>query len=256
MVSFIVFFYYRGKYIIVWANRILVFRLGEGKLIGVGVGPGDSELLTLKAVKIIKDVPVICAPRSSRNKPSRALSIIKDILASRDNYRLIEPVFPMTRDIKELEWHWDEAAKLVADELEKGYDVAFVTLGDPSLYSTFSYLQERIESLGFEVEIVPGVTSFTGCAASASMTLVEGDEILVVVPRVDERLKEIISYVDTCIIMKSPRSGSEIEDIIGDDPREKKIVSIQNCSMKDETIREGFMRNGNYLSTTIIKFRK
>lgn len=234
----------------------MVFRLGEGKLIGVGVGPGDSELLTLKAVRIIRNVPVICAPRSSKNKPSRALSIIKDMLTSRDDYKLLEPVFPMTRDISELERHWDEAAGLVASELERGYDVAFVTLGDPSLYSTFSYLQERIEGLGFEVEMVPGVTSFAGCAASASMTLVEGDEILVVVPRVDERFKKIAPHVDTCIIMKSPRSGSEIEDIIDNDPREKKIISLENCSMKNETIREGFMKNGNYLSTTIIKFKK
>lgn len=233
-----------------------MFRLDEGKLIGVGVGPGDSELLTLKAVKILRSVPVVCAPRSSKNKPSRALSIIKDILAIRGDYKLLEPVFPMTRDIKELELHWDEAARLVADELEKGDDVAFVTLGDPSLYSTFSYLQERVENLGFKVEIVPGVTSFTGCAARASMTLVEGDEILVVIPKVDERFKKIAPHVDTCIIMKSPKHGNEIRNIIDNDPREKKIVSLQNCSMENETIQEGFIKNGNYLSTTIIKFKR
>lgn len=230
--------------------------LDKGKLIGVGVGPGDSELLTIKAVKILRSVPVICAPRSSKDKPSKALSIIEDILAERDDYRLVEPVFPMTRDVNELELHWDRAARLVAIELEKGDDVAFVTLGDPSLYSTFSYLQERIESLGFKVEMVPGVTSFTSCAASASMTLVEGDEVLVVLPGVDERFKKIVDYVNTCIIMKTPSHGSEIEDILDDDPREKKIVSLQNCSMENERIQEGFMKNGNYLSTTIIKFKK
>lgn len=230
--------------------------LDKGKLIGVGVGPGDSELLTIKAVKILRSVPVICAPRSSKDKPSKALSIIEDILAERDDYRLVEPVFPMTRDVNELELHWDRAARLVAIELEKGDDVAFVTLGDPSLYSTFSYLQERIESLGFKVEMVPGVTSFTSCAASASMTLVEGDEVLVVLPGVDERFKKIVDYVNTCIIMKTPSHGSEIEDILDDDPREKKIISLQNCSMENERIQEGFMKNGNYLSTTIIKFKK
>ncbi|MEM4526086.1 MAG: precorrin-2 C(20)-methyltransferase [Methanothermobacter sp.] len=230
--------------------------MDKGKLIGVGVGPGDSELLTIKAVKILRSVPVICAPRSSKDKPSKALSIIEDILAERDDYRLVEPVFPMTRDVNELELHWDRAARLVAIELEKGDDVAFVTLGDPSLYSTFSYLQERIESLGFKVEMVPGVTSFTSCAASASMTLVEGDEVLVVLPGVDERFKKIVDYVNTCIIMKTPSHGSEIEDILDDDPREKKIISLQNCSMENERIQEGFMKNGNYLSTTIIKFKK
>ncbi|MDI9623369.1 MAG: precorrin-2 C(20)-methyltransferase [Methanothermobacter sp.] len=229
--------------------------MDKGKLIGVGVGPGDSELLTIKAVKILRSVPVICAPRSSKDKPSKALSIIEDILAERDDYRLVEPVFPMTRDVNELELHWDKAARLVAIELEKGDDVAFVTLGDPSLYSTFSYLQKRIEDFGFKVEIVPGVTSFAGCAASASMTLVEGDEILVVVSRVDERFRRIISYADTCIIMKVPKHGSELENIIGEDPRAKKVISVQNCSMEDEKIYEGFMKDPNYLSTTIIKFK-
>ncbi len=233
----------------------MVLRLDNGKLIGVGVGPGDSELLTVKAVRILGSVPVICAPRSSEDKPSRALSIIEGVLDDRDDYRLLEPVFPMTRDVDELERHWDEAAGLVINELAKGDDVAFVTLGDPSLYSTFSYLQSRVEDLGFKVEMVPGVTSFTSCAASASMTLVEGDEILVVLPRVDERFKEIISYADTCIIMKTPRHGGELENIIAEDPRAKRIISVQNCSMEDEKIQEGFIKDANYLSTTIVKFK-
>lgn len=97
----------------------------HGKLIGVGVGPGDSELLTLRAVNVLRSVPVICAPRSSSERESIALSIVEDILAERmDDCRIIDPVFPMTDNRDELESHWDAAARMVAAELGDGRDVA------------------------------------------------------------------------------------------------------------------------------------
>lgn len=228
----------------------------NGKLIGVGVGPGDSELLTIRALKVLRSVPVICAPRSSSERDSIALSIVKDVLSERDDdYRVIDPVFPMTDDREELERHWDEAARLVSGELASGRDVAFITLGDPSIYSTFSYLQRRIEDMGFETEMVPGVTSFTACAASAGKAIVEGDEILVVVPRVDERFSNIIENVDACVIMKTSRHGRRARDVVESDPRERDVVSVENCSMDDEVVERGFPSQGRYLATTIVRFR-
>jgi precorrin-2/cobalt-factor-2 C20-methyltransferase len=228
-----------------------------GKLMGIGVGPGDPELLTVKAVKILKKVPVICSPRSSESRPSLALSIVQPALKHRDDeYEIIEPLFPMIEDEKALNHYWDKAADLVAQRLEQGLDVAFITLGDPTVYSTFSYLEKKIRDKGFPVEIIPGVTSFTGCAATAGLSLGERDEIIVMVPKVDGRLERLLEHADTAVIMKTSRHPEILEEIINQDSRNKTVISIQNCGMKDEKIFKGFSTNGRYLTTTIVKFKK
>lgn len=231
--------------------------MSKGKLIGVGVGPGNPELLTIKADKVLKSVDVICAPRSAPGKPSIALSIVQPSLDERkEDYIVMEPVFPMTEDKVSLEEHWDQAAKMVAEHLDNGKDVAFVTLGDPAIYSTFSYLQKRILKKGFLVEMIPGITSFTGCAASAGIPLVEKDDILVIVPKIDHRLENILDDGDTFVVMKTSRHSQLLEEVIEKDPRDKEIISVQNCSMEDETVNEGFAPNKKYLSTTLVKFSK
>lgn len=228
----------------------------KGKLIGIGVGPGDTELLTIKASKVLKEVPIICAPRSAPKKPSIALNIVQDILDERESeYKTLEPVFPMTENKESLEQHWQEAADIVANHLDKGLNVAFVTLGDPSIFSTFSYLQKIILEKGYTVETIPGITSFTACASSAGIPLVEKDEILVVVPKVDERLNDILSSGDTFAIMKTSRHSNILEDYVNNDSREKEVISVQNCSMDNEVITYDFVKNKKYLSTTIVKFK-
>jgi precorrin-2/cobalt-factor-2 C20-methyltransferase len=226
-----------------------------GKLIGIGVGPGDPELITLKALKLLEKVQVICAPKSSKKKPSLALSILQPILEEiKTDYHIIEPLFPMFEDEKVLQGHWEHAAGLIAEKLSEGLDVAFVTLGDPSIYSTFAYVSRLIAGQGFLVEMVPGVTSFTGCAASAGISLGEKDEIIVIVPKVDWRMEQILEHADTAVIMKTSRHSDLLEEIIKGDPRDKKVLSVQNCGMKDEKIYDGFAKKEKYLSTTIVKF--
>ena len=205
----------------------------------------------------MKSVPVICAPKSSKDKPSLALSIVQNILNERkDDYVILEPLFPMIEDKRALENYWKGAAQLVIDELDQGKDVSFITLGDPSIYSTFSYIAQIIRDEGYIVEMVPGITSFTSCAASAGITLSEKDEIVIVVPKVDQRLEEILEHADTAVIMKTSRHSEMLEDIIKKDSRDKKIISVHNCGMKDEKIFNGFAKKGKYLSTTIVKFEK
>jgi len=104
--------------------------------------------------------------------------------------------------------------------------------------------------------MVPGITSFTSCAASAGITLSEKDEIVIVVPKVDQRLEEILEHADTAVIMKTSRHSEMLEAILNNDSRDKKIISVQNCGMKDEKIFNGFAKKGKYLSTTIVKFEK
>jgi precorrin-2/cobalt-factor-2 C20-methyltransferase len=228
----------------------------KGKLIGIGVGPGDTELLTLKAVKMLNSVDVICAPKSADSKPSLALSIVKPILKERNNsYEILEPLFPMIEDNNKLKEYWDKAAQLISKELNKGLDVAFITLGDPSIYSTFAYIFKIINRMNFDVELIPGITSFTGCAASGKMPLAEKDEIIVIVPKVDERLEQIMEHGDTFVIMKTSRNLKLLEETIDKDERTKEILSVQNCSMDDEKIINGFSKDKKYLSTTIVKFK-
>ena len=119
----------------------------KGKLIGIGVGPGDTELLTLKAAKVLESVPVIFSPKSAKEKKSIALSIVTPILEKRKDYKrlmVVEPLFPMIEDQQELEKYWNSAAELIANYLDSGRDVAFITLGDPSIFSTYSYTQKKL----------------------------------------------------------------------------------------------------------------
>lgn len=228
----------------------------KGKLIGIGVGPGDTELITLKAAKALKSVPVIFSPKSSKDKESIALSIVKPVLEERKDYKrlmLVEPIFPMIEDKKELEKIWDSASELIAQYLDTGRDVAFITLGDPSIFSTYSYVQKRLIDR-YEIETIPGITSFTACAAARNKALVEQNDILSVVPKIDERLEDVLEYSDSIVLMKASRNTSDLEAAIEEKNRPKEIYSVQNCTRENEKIIEGFSNEKPYLTTTIIKF--
>lgn len=236
----------------------LLTKINKGKLFAVGVGPGDSELLTLKAVKLLNNIPVICSPRSAPDKESIALSIVSSIIEKRKDFEqitLLEPVFPMTEDSLILEKHWDEASELIAKFLDKGLDVAFITLGDPSIYSTFSYVQKRLENSYF-IEIIPGIPSFAACASSIKKPLVEKNDVLTVIPKINENLETLMETGDTIILMKTSRNKKELENKINNQKREKEIFSVENCTRENEKIINGFSQNKPYLSTTIIKFKK
>ncbi len=228
----------------------------KGKLYGIGVGPGDTELLTLKAARILESVPVVFSPKSSKEKDSIALSIVKPILEKRDDYKrlmVVAPIFPMIEDKSELEKIWDSAAEMIAQYLDSGRDVAFVTLGDTSIFSTYSYVQKRL--IGeYEIETVPGITSFTACAAARNKALVEQNQILTVVPKIDDRLEEVLEYSDSIVLMKASRNTNDLEKSIEEKEREKEIYSVQNCTRENEKIIEGFSHEKPYLTTTIIKF--
>lgn len=228
----------------------------KGKLIGIGVGPGNTELLTLKAAKVLKTVPVVFSPKSSKEKESIALSIVRPILEERKDYKrlmLVEPIFPMIEDKEELEKIWTSASELIAQYLDSGRDVAFITLGDTSIFSTYSYVQKRLMGR-YEIETIPGITSFTACAAARNKALVEQNDILTIVPKIDDRLEQVLDYSDSVVLMKASRNTSELESTIESKNRPKEIYSVQNCTRENEKIIEGFSNEKPYLTTTIIKF--
>ncbi|WP_407454233.1 precorrin-2 C(20)-methyltransferase [Methanobrevibacter sp.] len=228
----------------------------KGKLYGIGVGPGDTELLTLKAARILETVPVIFSPKSSKEKDSIALSIVKPILEKREDYNrlmIVAPIFPMIEDKSELEKIWDSASEMIAQYLDSGRDVAFVTLGDTSVFSTYSYVQKRLID-EYEIETIPGITSFTACAAAKNKALVEQNQILTIVPKIDDRLEQVLEYSDSIVLMKASRNTDELEATIDEKDRKKEIYSVQNCTREDEKIIEGFSTEKPYLTTTIIQF--
>ena len=228
----------------------------KGKLIGIGVGPGDTELLTIKACKILKTVPVVFSPKSAKEKESIALSIVRPILEKRDDYKrlmIVEPIFPMIEDKDELEKVWNNASEMIAQYLDTGRDVAFITLGDSSIFSTYSYVQKKLTGK-YEIETVPGITSFTACAARRNKALVEQNEILTIVPKIDDRLENVLEFSDSIVLMKASRNTSSLESTIESKDRNKEIYSVQNCTRENEKIIEGFSTEKPYLTTTIIKF--
>ena len=123
-----------------------------------------------------------------------------------------------------------------------------------SIFSTYSYLQKRLVD-DYEVETIPGITSFTACAAARNEALVEQNDILTVVPKIDKRISNVIEYSDSIVLMKASRNSTKLELKIKNDKRDKDIYSVQNCTRENEKIVEGFSHEKPYLTTSIVKFR-
>ena len=226
----------------------------RGKLFGIGVGPGDTELLTIKAKNILETVPVVFSPKSSKEKESIALSIVKPVIEKRKDYKklmVVEPIFPMIEDEKELEKCWTSASELIAQYLDTGRDVAFITLGDPSIFSTYSYVQKKLKG-AYDIETVPGITSFTACAAARNEALVEKNDILSIIPKIDDRLEDVMAYSNSIALMKASRNMRKLELKIENNKRTKDVYSVQNCTRENEKIIDGFSKDKPYLTTTII----
>ncbi len=175
-----------------------------GCLYGVGVGPGDPELLTRKALRILQQVPVICTPQSVNSNESYALEIVSEFL-DRSKQEILRLTFP-TDDAEGAAGVWRRGAETIAERLLAGQDVAFITEGDPMLYSTFAYVLEGITSAhpSIPVEIVPGVSSVMAAAASAAIPLVTHGQRLAILPAVYgiDDLREAIANYDTIVLMK------------------------------------------------------
>lgn len=200
------------------------------KLYGIGVGPGDPELLTLKACRVLKEVEMIIAPRSKKERESLAWRVVKDIVEERRNKPIvIQPVFPMIKDRKnkknknkenrknsrknneKLENRLRQTAARVLKKGEKCRTIAFITLGDPSLYSTFyKFLRAlKLNKIKMEIEIIPGITSFSACSALAKVPIAEGEESAAIIPRV----KKAARNFETIIYMK-PVEVQQIKNLL------------------------------------------
>lgn len=237
-----------------------------GVFIGIGVGPGDPELLTLKAAKALKTVDVICIPKSHANKPSMALDMVKGVLAERKKpAEMLELVFPMTKDDLNNRKLWVENASIVAAKAKKG-NVAFITLGDPMLYSTFLYLYECVKETypKIELEIIPGVTSVTAVAASSKLPLAEKEEVVTIIPSdLDPaKIEEAAKHADNIVFMKCAFRIKELLPILlkSGFTKNSTVALVKRCTLSREKVMVGKLGEvsgwdvtEDYFSVAIVK---
>ncbi|MFC4077805.1 precorrin-2 C(20)-methyltransferase [Salinithrix halophila] len=176
-----------------------------GHLYGLGIGPGDPELVTVKAFRLMKESPVIAYPKKRMGEKSYALTIAETYINPAEK-EMLGLVFPMTRDRELLEKEWDRAVAAVWERLSQGKHVAFVTEGDPMLYSTFIHLSRRLKELHPEAEVssVPGISSVNGAASRLDLPLADGDEQIAIVPATkdQERMRKVLQDHDTVVFLK------------------------------------------------------
>ncbi|MCX8177213.1 MAG: precorrin-2 C(20)-methyltransferase [Candidatus Bathyarchaeota archaeon] len=238
-----------------------------GRLYGVGVGPGDPELITLKAYEVLRIVDVVCAPKARADRPSRALEVVRPILHDTGRIQEVtELIYPMIRDLSVLEAFWERNSESIVSKLREGKDVAFITMGDPMLYSTFIYtyrkVREKLPEAG--IEVIPGVTSLTACAAASKLPIAEDDETVALIPSTAEmeKVKGLAKHADTLIFMKGVKnlwelSKALIECGFGESSI---VVMVKGYGTTQENVKFGSLgelhrwdSEDTYLSTLMVK---
>ena len=204
-----------------------------GKLYGVSVGAGDPQLMTLRAVKILDSCGVIAVPRT-KGENTLALSIAEQA-ADLSEKRIVFLDFPMTRDKAVLSENYERIALQLCTELEKNH-VAVPTLGDISVYSTFSHIAERVEAHGFETEICAGVTSFSAASAALKLPLCLGSEPFHVIPFGCEDFEAQLDICGTKVIMKTGSRYMELAEILRRKGLSKCTAIVENCGLPNERI--------------------
>jgi len=209
-----------------------------GKFYGIGVGPGDPELLTIKAVKIIQNSDVIYVPTKSTVDKSFAYSIIKDYVKN----SIVKPaIFPMSYDEDKLKNGRKKIVKEIVEDLKKYKVVSFITIGDPVIYSTYSYIIEMLKKEVSEelINTIPGISSINMIGAKSNIPLALEDEVLTVYPLTffdKENFKNVYNYSDSIVLMKIPKNSKEIfEEIKG--YKFSKVVYMKNICKDGETMR-------------------
>ena len=188
------------------------------ELIAVGCGPGDPDLLTVKAVKAIHNADIIMCPTSKEGKPSIALSVISPILDKTKNQEIVNLVFPMTKDQDTLEATWKKNSKILAEGVLSGKNVVYITVGDPYLYSTWIYLHKEISQNYPEIKItvIPGIVSMFTFASKVGISLAEGAEKVSVIPSCYDltQVKEIAKNSDTMVFLKDGRYFDKVIELL------------------------------------------
>ncbi len=224
----------------------------RGKIYGVGVGPGDPELMTLKAVRLIRENDLIAVPGKIAEE-TVAYRIAAAAVPEIAQKTLVAVDMPMIRDRTQLALEHEKAARQLETCLDQGKDIVFLTLGDPTVYCTFSYLQHILEADGYEVELVSGIPSFCAAAARLNLPLAEWDEPIHIVPAV-HKTSDPLPDGGNYVLMKSASHMKEVKELL----RQKGLAvsCVENCSMDTEKVYrslEEIPDDAGYFSLIIAK---
>ena len=228
-------------------------------LYAVGVGPGDPELLTRKAERLLRNADVVMAPFSRKGEDSVALEIVREFLAP-ERQEVISQHFPMTSDPVVLLKAWQEAAERLAELIAAGKNVAFITIGDPMLYSTFIYLLRIIRQTYplVRVEIIPGISSINTASALAGIPLAEADQRIAIIPATagTDKIIEALTHYETVILLKVKPLYTDILELLRQLRRTEDAVFVERVGSSQQKIITDFEsmthHQPDYLSLMII----
>lgn len=221
----------------------------------MGVGPGDPELLTYRAVRCLQESPVLAIPQSGGER-ELALDIIRPHVDL--NEKILLPLsFPMNRNVSQLrEVHLEQAQK-IRTYLDQGLNVALPNLGDVSIYSTFTYVKKPLEEWGYSVEMIPGIPSFCAVAARLGQTLVDGNQPLHILPSSYLKSKEALHLPGTKVLMKPRKELSGVLQMLTEEGLLEQASMVQNCGLSDEAVYETLIPDtqpeAGYFTTFVIR---
>lgn len=231
----------------------------NGRLIGVGVGPGDPELLTIKGLRALREADEVFVPVADTGEIGRAEATVREYL---EKERVTRLLFALSDDAEARERNWTNAAREVSRHLREGKNCAFATIGDPNVYSTFTYLARTVRETLAEVEVatVPGVTAMQDLASRGGTVLLEGDERLVLLPFTagEKPLREALAEFETVVCYKGGGRLPEVLRVADEAGRLEGAVYGARLGIEGEEVvgaSEMVGRDGTYLSTVIFTRR-
>ena len=225
------------------------------KFYSVGVGAGDGSYITLGALRALEQADIIAVPVKKYGEKSTALEIIRKEFDT-DKKEISELEFRMSGDTKIREESRRNSAEKIISALKDGKDVAMITLGDVSVYSTCTYVHNAVKNAGFELEIIPGITSFCAAADKAQISLCEGNESVAIIPSLKSNLLEkYIADFDTVVIMKSGYDTDVIYDILKKYGLENNAI-VSSCIGMENEIIEKIQKGKSYGYFTTVIVRK
>jgi precorrin-2/cobalt-factor-2 C20-methyltransferase len=235
-----------------------------GTLYGIGVGPGDPELISVRGATILATCPHVFVPKAKREKESVALNIARKHI--NHSAHVHELIFPMTNDRNELDKRWEESAHTVAEILRMGEDAAFLTLGDVFLYSTYTYLLRALRRVlpNVNVVTVPGITAFSAAAALAEFPVGEGKEVVTIVPTADdlEDVRAALSTGGTVVLMKIGKRLQAVLDLLEQAGTLNQSILVSHAGMESQRIEtdlnnlRGADSEAGYLSIILVPGRR
>ncbi|MBN2239901.1 MAG: precorrin-2 C(20)-methyltransferase [Dehalococcoidales bacterium] len=231
-----------------------------GTFYGIGAGPGDPELLTIKALRVLSEVPVVFVPVTKINAESLAGEIVNKAVPGISS-KFVPLLMPMHRDIEHLEKSWNRAASLINETVNEGRDCAFINVGDPFLYGTFIYVLEALKQLNPEVNImiIPGVSSVNAASARAAIDLATGNESVAILSGYsdDDMVKTALEEFNTTVFLKAGASLNNLYPLIEESGLLDNCVYIRRCSLPEEeiitNIRSLKNQEADYFSIMIVR---